>query len=137
MDEAGAPIENVCVVIGPGGCQTFTTKTDERGYWTLKRRLAGCEDWEEFESTSIARPLFGGLANEDELHTEHEEEDTVPIGMSFRFFDSETRQWSIYWSDTKSFRLFPPTSGKFEEGRGEFFGDDYGYGLQHQFGWIV
>jgi hypothetical protein len=35
VDEAGTPIENVCVVIGPGGCQIFTTKTDERGYWSL------------------------------------------------------------------------------------------------------
>jgi hypothetical protein len=35
VDEAGQPIENVCVVIGPVGCQTFTTKTDERGHWFL------------------------------------------------------------------------------------------------------
>lgn len=35
VDEGGTPIENVCVVIGPGGCQTFTTKTDERGHWFL------------------------------------------------------------------------------------------------------
>jgi hypothetical protein len=35
VDESGNPIENVCVVIGPVGCQTFTTKTDERGHWSL------------------------------------------------------------------------------------------------------
>jgi hypothetical protein len=35
VDESGSPIENVCVVIGPVGCQTFTTKTDERGHWFL------------------------------------------------------------------------------------------------------
>ena len=35
VDEAGKPIENVCVVIGPVGCQTYTTKTDERGHWFL------------------------------------------------------------------------------------------------------
>ena len=35
VDESGNPIENVCVVIGPVGCQTYTTKTDERGYWSL------------------------------------------------------------------------------------------------------
>ena len=35
VDESGKPIENVCVVIGPTGCQTFTTKTDERGHWFI------------------------------------------------------------------------------------------------------
>jgi hypothetical protein len=35
IDESGNPIENVCVVIGPVPCQTFTTKTDERGHWSL------------------------------------------------------------------------------------------------------
>jgi len=35
VDESGDPIENVCVVIGPVGCQTYTTKTDERGHWFL------------------------------------------------------------------------------------------------------
>ena len=35
VDEQGQPIENVCVVIGPVGCQTYTTKTDERGHWFL------------------------------------------------------------------------------------------------------
>ena len=61
----------------------------------LKRQLAGSEDWEEFEATSIARPLFGGLANEDEFHTDF---DGGYQGMSFRFFDPETKQWSIYWA---------------------------------------
>ena len=45
-------------------------------------------------------------------------------GMTLRLYDPATRLWSIYWSDTKSFRLFPPTIGRFENGRGEFFGDD-------------
>jgi hypothetical protein len=33
VDEAGKPIENVCVVIGPVSCQLFSPKTDERGHW--------------------------------------------------------------------------------------------------------
>jgi hypothetical protein len=33
VDESGAPIENVCVVIGPVPCQPFTPKTDERGHY--------------------------------------------------------------------------------------------------------
>jgi hypothetical protein len=35
VDESGQPIENVCVVIGPLGCQSFSPHTDERGYYFL------------------------------------------------------------------------------------------------------
>jgi hypothetical protein len=88
----------------------------------LKRRLAGCEDWEEFEGLSIARPLFGGLANEDELHTEHE---GGWVGMSFRFFDEETKQWSIYWADSRRLGLLdPPVIGAFDGDVGIFEGED-------------
>ena len=45
-------------------------------------------------------------------------------GMTLRLYDPETKLWSIYWSDTKSHKLFPPTIGRFDNGRGEFFGDD-------------
>ena len=44
--------------------------------------------------------------------------------MTLRLYDPATKLWSIYWSDTKSYKLFPPTIGKFENGFGEFFGDD-------------
>ena len=88
----------------------------------LKRRLAGSDDWEEFEATSIARPLFGGLANEDEFHTDF---DRGSQGMSFRFFDSETKQWSIYWADSRRLGVLdPPVIGAFDGDVGVFEGED-------------
>ena len=88
----------------------------------LKRRLAGSDDWEEFEALSIARPLFGGLANEDEFHTDH---DGGFVGMSFRFFDSETKQWSIYWADSRRLGVLdPPVIGAFDGDVGVFEGED-------------
>ncbi len=45
-------------------------------------------------------------------------------GMTLRLYDPGTRLWSIYWCDTRSFRLFPPMVGRFTDGRGEFYGDD-------------
>src|SRR4029077_16529640 len=47
----------------------------------LRERLAGSNDWEEFEATSVARPLLDGLGNEDEFRTDH---DGGFIGMSLR-----------------------------------------------------
>ena len=35
VDEDGAPLENVCVVIGPNGCKPFSPHTDDRGYWSI------------------------------------------------------------------------------------------------------
>lgn len=100
------------------------------GEWTitnefLTRRLQGSTEWETFPATSRvekvmpdADGVFGG--NLDQMF--------VPArgftGMTLRLYDPATGLWSIYWSDTKSHRLFPPTVGRFTDGRGEFFGDD-------------
>ena len=97
------------------------------GRWTvqnrrLTERLAGSDEWEEFESTSVAHPILGGLGNEDEFRTRHA---GGFIGMSFRFFDPVKRRWSIYWADSRrSGLLDPPVIGGFENGVGVFEGDD-------------
>lgn len=41
VDEAGKPIENVCVVIGPVACQQYAPKTDERGHYFVDIAAAG------------------------------------------------------------------------------------------------
>ena len=47
------------------------------------------------------------------------------IGMSFRFFDAESRQWSIYWADSRRCGVLdPPVFGSFEDGIGIFEGED-------------
>lgn len=91
----------------------------------LKERLRGSDDWETFPATSRVEKVMDGAGNLDQM--------SVPVrgftGMTLRLYDPAARLWSIYWSDTKSFRLFPPTIGRFENGRGEFFGDDVESGI--------
>jgi hypothetical protein len=88
----------------------------------LRERLRGSTDWVEFEATSTARPLLDGLGNEDEFRTHH---DGGFIGMSFRFFDPETRTWSIYWADSRRpGKLDPPVVGSFSGDTGSFQGAD-------------
>ena len=88
----------------------------------VKKRLAGSDEWDEFESTVVARPLLDGLGNEDEFRTDYR---GGFIGMSLRFFDPETKQWWIYWADTRrSGRLDPPVVGAFDGDVGIFEGDD-------------
>jgi hypothetical protein len=97
------------------------------GRWTvqnrrLTERLAGSDEWEEFESTSVAHPILGGLGNEDEFRTDHGGGFT---GMSFRFFDPVKRRWSIYWADSRRpGELDPPVFGTFADDIGVFEGSD-------------
>ena len=35
VDESGSPLKNVCVVVGPHGCQKFSPHTDEQGHYFL------------------------------------------------------------------------------------------------------
>src|SRR5438093_6295634 len=88
----------------------------------LRERLAGCDEWDEFESKSRARPILGGMGNEDVFLTDYA---GGYVGMSFRFFDPETRQWSIYWADSRrSGTLDPPVVGSFSGDTGIFKGPD-------------
>jgi len=88
----------------------------------LRRRLAGADEWDEFEATVVARPILGGMGNEDEFRTDY---DGGFIGMSFRFFDPAKKRWSIYWADTRRCgELDPPVFGSFSGDTGVFEGMD-------------
>jgi hypothetical protein len=97
------------------------------GRWTcrnrrLRERLAGCDEWDEFESKTIARSILGGTANEDVYLTDYA---GGYVGMSFRFFDPETKLWSIYWADSRyPGPLAPPVVGAFDGDAGIFEGPD-------------
>jgi hypothetical protein len=87
----------------------------------LRDRLKGSTTWDEFEATNVARPLLGGVGNEDVFRTEFA--GGLP-GMSFRFFDKAKRQWSIYWLDSLRGTLEPPVVGGFSGDVGTFEGAD-------------
>jgi hypothetical protein len=97
----------------------------EYGTWAvhhmrLRERLAGCDDWEEFDGTSTCRPILGGVGNLEEVSMPT----TGAIGMALRLFDQASHRWSIYWSTDRTGRLEPPVHGRFEDGVGVFEGDD-------------
>jgi hypothetical protein len=88
----------------------------------LRERLAGSDEWDEFDATSVARVLLDGLGNEDEFRTDY---GGGFIGMSFRFFSPETKQWSIYWADSRRPGVLdPPVFGTFSGDTGVFEGTD-------------
>jgi hypothetical protein len=88
----------------------------------LRARLQGSDEWDEFASTVVARPILDGLGNEDEFRTAH---GGGFVAMSFRFFDPGSRRWSIYWADARrSGLLDPPVIGGFACDTGVFEGED-------------
>ncbi|MFI6622867.1 hypothetical protein [Streptomyces sp. NPDC050528] len=95
------------------------------GEWEVANRrltdfLQPGSGWEEFEGTSNCRPLFDGAANVDEIDMPY----LGSKGLTLRLFDRESEQWSLNWSSSRTGKLFPPVTGRFEDGRGEFYGDD-------------
>ncbi len=87
----------------------------------LRERLHGSTQWDEFEATSVARPLLGGIGNEDEFRGDFK---GPFIGISLRLYDVAKRTWAIYWADSRRGVLEPPVYGSFSGGVGHFEGDD-------------
>lgn len=95
------------------------------GEWEVRNRrrtdfLDPSSTWEEFPATHRCRPLFDSAANIDEIDMPH----LGSKGLTLRLFERESAQWSLHWSSSRSGRLFPPVAGRFDGGRGEFYGDD-------------
>ncbi|UUZ65424.1 hypothetical protein LP417_13380 [Polaromonas sp. P1-6] len=86
----------------------------------LRKRLQGCTEWESFDAVQDGALLLGGLGNMNDLVLEGKN----AVGMALRFFNPQTRQWSIYWVSHSDGVLQPPVVGAFSGGVGHFEGAD-------------
>ncbi|GAA2463937.1 hypothetical protein [Winogradskya humida] len=84
----------------------------------LRDRLTGCTSWEEFPSTALITPLFGGAANVDEITFRS------VSGLTLRLWDPAAQHWSLHWTTSDTGRLFPAITGTFTDGVGTFYGND-------------
>jgi hypothetical protein len=107
----------------------------------LQKRLAGCTDWDEFESTFEARTHLGGLVSIDEGALP---EPSPYRGMTFRTYDVAAGEWSLHWFDSRTLQMdTAPVRGRFEagdEGRvGVFVAEDVQEGVPVlcRFRWTV
>ena len=97
------------------------------GQWEIRNRrlverLAGCTEWEEFPGVSVARSILGGIGNFDE--TSFHRAGGSFHGVTLRLFDPSTCEWSLYWSDSATGKLFTPMIGKFVDRVGTFYALD-------------
>ncbi len=95
------------------------------GTWDVANRrrtdfLDAGSEWEEFPAISQASRHFDGAASFDEI--------SFPTkgfaGLTLRVYDPEAQEWSLYWASKRTGTLFPPVTGRFTDGVGEFFGPD-------------
>lgn len=85
----------------------------------LAKRLAGSEDWIEFEATDECRPVLGGLGSVDSYRTDW---NGGIEGFALRLYRPQTRLWHVYWASDRDGVLEPPLTGGFRDGVGEFHG---------------
>ena len=95
------------------------------GAWTaVQRRLVargvGSTEWDEFPSSLCATPYLGGVSSVEEV--------VFPTkgwsGLTLRAYNTERRQWAVYWINSKRGVIDPPVVGGFDGDRGAFYGED-------------
>jgi hypothetical protein len=106
------------------GIHAFAFQTGEWrvAHRKLRKRLANCTDWVEFEGSCTAWELMGGHANVDD-HVLHDPAGTYRAA-TIRRRDLDTGLWSIWWFDSRFAALDPPVVGSFRDGVGTFFASD-------------
>jgi hypothetical protein len=90
----------------------------------LARRLAGSQDWLQFDGSMICRPLLGCADNFDDNVLDD------PAGayraLALRRFDRAVGTWSIWWFDSRYsvLRMDTPMRGRFDGAQGLFLNDE-------------
>ena len=100
----------------------FQTGSWHVAHRKLRHRLAGDNEWFEFQGTCDAWELLGGAGNVDDHFLDD------PSGAyratTVRCLDATQATWSIWWFDGRAPDLGPPVRGRFRDGAGIFLGDD-------------
>ena len=103
----------------------------------LKERLAGCEEWEEFNGSSETRPVLGGNGNVEDnlLHFPGRPYRAIAI----RSFSVRDQAWAIWWlSANDPHQLEVPVIGRFKDHTGTFFATEtlHGVPVSVRFLWL-
>jgi hypothetical protein len=88
----------------------------------LKHPLAGSKEWMDVSGTVTVSKVWDGRANLEEIEADgpagHIE------GLTLRLYNTESRQWYLYWANSRAGTLGTPGVGEFRNGRGEFYSQD-------------
>lgn len=96
----------------------------------LRHRLAGSNDWEDFDGTVVTKPFMDGKGNLSEMNVDGATSHRRIQIIAVRLYNTTSHQWSIYGADDKSAVFDPPQIGQFSGNRGEFYASDIYQGRQ-------
>lgn len=89
----------------------------------LRQRLAGNNDWEEFDGSTRCQSILGGMANFNDSVSYRGGRESR--GMGLRAWDPTSGTWSDwYLAGSSPSRIGPPGVGRFENGVGVFLHDE-------------
>ena len=90
---------------------------------SLKQRLAGSNDWDEFDGTSHWQSILGGTANFNESVVHRS--GTTYQSLGLRAYDAKTEVWTDWsLSGRDPTKITVDGIGRFANGVGTFFADD-------------
>ena len=125
---AGESIAEIPLVGGAGTPLGIRSFDFFLGSWNvhhrrLRKRLAGSNEWDEFEGTTKCQSLLGGIINLNESASTRGGK--AFRGMGLRAFDAKTDRWADWtFSEASPFDLGTPGIGRFENGVGTFLSDE-------------
>ncbi len=82
--------------------------------------LRGPERWVEYDGTTVVRPVWNGRANLVELVADGSAGHLELL--SLRLYDPGAGTWALHVASAADGSMSPPTTGRFEDGRGVFVG---------------
>ena len=98
------------------------------GSWSILQRVLQSDGtWHEFDARTVVTPDLDGYVLIEHwegvtlLPWEGMTEPEPRKAISIRSFDPIAGVWNIYWLDTRNRHFIPPSTGKFQDGKGEFF----------------
>jgi hypothetical protein len=97
------------------------------GSWNyrLRRRtnpLTGSTTWVTLTGSGECYALWDGRAQLDTVEL-HGGSGSIE-GLTLRLYDPQSRQWRLYWANSKDGVVVVPQIGQFRRGHGEFFAQD-------------
>jgi hypothetical protein len=85
----------------------------------MQHPLTSNPDWIDMSGTGACYKVWGDRANLDTVELDSADGGHIE-GLTLRLYDRETRQWRLYWANSRIGRLDPPQIGEFRDGRGHF-----------------
>jgi hypothetical protein len=110
--------------VTPGGQHDFDPLVGSWKY-RLKRRtnpLTDSAKWVELTGTGICYPLWSGVAQLDTFLADGPKGRIE--GLTLRLYNPKSRQWRLYWANSKDGVVAVPQIGEFKKGHGEFYAQD-------------